>query len=177
MTAPTVTAPDTAPTTTAPTTTAPAATDPAPAVTGPAGLAELYAQVQQFYARHFHLLDSGDARAWAETFTEDGWFWPQVLPEPVVGRAALTAGVLRTREKLAAANEQHRHWHGMVHVEPVDERTVRVRCYAQIFAIPAGGPARLHLHCVCEDVLVRDGDQWRVSQRKVSRDDLPARDF
>ncbi|MEV0001608.1 nuclear transport factor 2 family protein [Micromonospora sp. NPDC050980] len=142
-----------------------------------AGLAELYAQVQQFYAAHFHLLDSGDAHAWAETFTEDGWFWPQVLPEPVRGRAALRAGVLRTREKLAAANEQHRHWHGMVHVQPVDERTVAVRCYAQIFAIPAGGPARLHLHCVCEDVLVREGDEWKVRQRKVVRDDLPPRAF
>ncbi|ASW54615.1 nuclear transport factor 2 family protein [Plantactinospora sp. KBS50] len=171
-----------APVTTAPATTAPATTAPATAAPGSGpfaagGLAELYAQVQQFYARHFQLLDSGDAAAWAETFTADGWFWPQVLPEPVRGRAALTAGVLRTREKLAAANEQHRHWHGMVHVEPIDEETVSVRCYAQIFAIPAGGPARLHLHCVCEDVLVREDGQWRVRQRKVTRDDLPARAF
>ncbi|GIE47386.1 hypothetical protein Ani05nite_09200 [Amorphoplanes nipponensis] len=136
------------------------------------GLAELYAQVHQFYARHFHLLDEGDARAWAETFTPDGWFWPAVLPEPVRGREALIAGVRETHARLAAAGEQHRHWHGMVHIEPVDEDTVAVRCYAQIFAIPAGGPARLQMHCVCEDVLVRAGHGWQVRQRRVQRDDL-----
>lgn len=135
-------------------------------------IAEMYAQVQQFYARHFQLLDSGDAAAWAQTFTEDGWFWPAVLPEPVRGRAALTAGVRATHAKLAEAGERHRHWHGMVRVQPIDERTVAVRCYAQIFAIPRGGQARLQMHCVCEDVLVIDDGEWKVRERRVSRDDL-----
>lgn len=134
---------------------------------------QLYTDVQQFYARHFHLLDSGDAESWAQTFTEDGYFWPvSVLPEPVRGRAALTAAVRATHDRLAAAGERHRHWHGMVHVQPAGDGTLSVRCYAQIFAIPAGGPARLHLHCVCEDVLVHDDGQWKVRERRVTRDDL-----
>ena len=134
--------------------------------------ADVYAQVQQFYARHFHLLDAGEAQQWAQTFTADGWFWPQVLPEPVRGRAALEAGVRQTHERLAAAGERHRHWHGMVHIEPAGD-SIRVRCYAQIIATPIGGPARLHLHCVCDDVLVREGGEWKVRERTVTRDDLP----
>jgi 3-phenylpropionate/cinnamic acid dioxygenase small subunit len=144
----------------------------APPLTASAGLAELYAQVNQFYAKHFQLLDSGDAAAWVQTFTADGWFWPAVLPEPVRGRDALQAGVTATHEKLAAAGEQHRHWHGMVNVTPIDDETVAVRCYAQIFAIPAGGPARLQMHCVCEDVLVIDESEWKVRERRVWRDDI-----
>jgi 3-phenylpropionate/cinnamic acid dioxygenase small subunit len=144
----------------------------------PAELAErisasqLQAEVQQFYAKHFQLLDSGDEQAWVQTFTADGWFWPAVLPEPVRGRAALAAGVAATHKKLAEAGERHRHWHGMVYVEPAGDDAVKVRCYAQIFAIPIGGQARLAMHCVCEDLLVRDEGEWKVAERRVSRDDL-----
>lgn len=135
-------------------------------------ISTLHAEVQQFYAHHFQLLDSGDAQAWVQTFTADGWFWPAVLPEPVRGRAALAAGVTATHQKLAEAGERHRHWHGMVHVEPAGGDAVKVRCYAQIFAIPIGGQARLAMHCVCEDLLVRDDGEWKVAERRVSRDDL-----
>ena len=110
---------------------------------------DLYTEVQQFYARHFHLLDAGRAAEWAETFTVDGWFWPRTLPEPVRGRAALTAGVRRTHERLAEAGEQHRHWHGMVDVRPRDDGDLDVRCYALIYVIPRGEAPRLHLSCVC----------------------------
>jgi hypothetical protein len=129
---------------------------------GPSAPTDRYVQVQQFYARHFQLLDSGDAAGWADTFTADGWFWPSTLPEPVRGRAALLAGVRATHARLAEVGEQHRHWHAL-----------RVRCYAQIFAIPAGGQARLQLHCVCEDLLVRSADgDWQVAERRVTRDDI-----
>ncbi len=56
-------------------------------------LAELHAQIGQFYADHFYLLDSGRADEWAQTFTEDGEFWPPNRPEPLKGREVLTAGV------------------------------------------------------------------------------------
>jgi len=140
---------------------------------GPSAPTDLYVQVQQFYARHFQLLDSGDAAGWADTFTEDGWFWPSTLPEPVRGRAALLAGVRATHARLAEMGEQHRHWHGMTHVTEAGPDALRVRCYAQIFAIPAGGQARLQLHCVCEDLLVRSADgDWQVAERRVTRDDI-----
>jgi uncharacterized protein (TIGR02246 family) len=140
-------------------------------------VAVLYAEVQQFYAGHFHLLDGGDAAGWVRTFTPDGSFWPAVLPEPVRGRDALLAGVEATYRKLAEAGERHRHWHGMVHVEPIDRDTLMVRCYATVYVIPRGGSARLHLHCLCRDVLVRQDGQWRIHARVVTRDDMPDADL
>jgi hypothetical protein len=135
--------------------------------------AQLYVEVQQFYARHFHLLDAGKAEEWAETFTEDGWFWPQTIPQPARGRAILTEGVRGQHERLNAIGEQHRHWHGMIDVEPRPDGALSVRCYALVYATPEGGPTRIHAACVCEDLLVRGDDgALRVAGRRVTRDDI-----
>ncbi len=140
-----------------------------------AAFAQTYAEVQQFYARHFHLLDSGDAEGWAATFTEDGFFHPETLPEPVAGRAALAAGVRKAHQGLLDEGVQRRHWHGMVSVVPGrDPDVLNVSCYALIFTTPRGGTPSLHLTCVCQDVMVRVGDTWQVRERRVTRDDMPA---
>ncbi len=39
--------------------------------------------------------------------------------------------------------------------------------------IALDGNPRLHLMCVCEDVLVRQDGELRVRERRVSRDDRP----
>jgi hypothetical protein len=134
---------------------------------------ELYVAVQQFYARHMHLLDSGQADEWAATFTPDGRFSAPGLPAPVQGRAALAAAVRETVARLAAGGELHRHWHGMVHVSPQDDGSVNVRCYALVVAVNRDGEPRLHRSCICEDVLVPavDGDGgWQVRERRVTPD-------
>jgi 3-phenylpropionate/cinnamic acid dioxygenase small subunit len=135
-------------------------------------LERLQAEINQFYAQHLYLLDTGRADEWADTFAEDGVFAPPSLPAPVKGRAALAAAVRRTAAELAAAGETHRHWHGMVHVTPEEDGTVRVRCYALVYATPRGGEPRIHRACVCHDVLVRVDGEWRVRERVVTRDDL-----
>ncbi|KOG87807.1 nuclear transport factor 2 family protein [Streptomyces varsoviensis] len=132
----------------------------------------IYAEVQDFYARHFHLLDAGRAEEWARTYTEDGYFHPEVLDRPVQGHAALTEGVRRTHAELTAKGAQRRHWHGMVAVAPRDADTLDVRCYALVFETPRGGASALRMSCVCEDVLVRDGGDWKIRERKVTRDDM-----
>ncbi|MGW6458108.1 nuclear transport factor 2 family protein [Streptomyces sp. NPDC055078] len=134
----------------------------------------LYAEVQQFYAHHMHLLDAGDGAGWAGTFTEDGSFAPPSKPEPVVGRAALTEGVNRAAAGLAEAGETHRHLLSMVRVLPHEDGALSVRSYAQIIATPKGGSPRLHLMCVCDDVLVRVDGELKVRERRVTRDDRPA---
>ncbi len=136
-------------------------------------LAELHAQVGQFYADHFYLLDSGRAEEWAQTFTEDGEFWPPNRPEPLRGREVLAAGVREAHAGYEEQDEQRRHWHGMVSVQPQDDGSLVVRCYAQILVTAKGGPTRLHLSCVCHDRFVWDTGQWRVQSRRVTRDDLP----
>jgi uncharacterized protein (TIGR02246 family) len=135
--------------------------------------AQVVTEVQQFYARHMHLLDEGDAEGWARTFTENGVFAPPSLPEPVRGREALAAGVRKSAAGLAESGEVHRHVLSMVHVDPLDDDALAVRSYAQIFATPRGGEPRLHLLCVCEDVLVRENGRLLVRERRVTRDDRP----
>lgn len=134
----------------------------------------LYAEVQHFYAHHMQLLDRGRDEEWAATFTEDGSFLAPSLPEPVRGRARLAAAVRRTAAQLAELGETHRHWHGMIDVTAGTGGELLVRCYAVIYAIPRGGEPRLHLTCVCEDVLVRgEGGELLVRDRRVTRDDQP----
>ncbi|MGH3939498.1 MAG: nuclear transport factor 2 family protein [Pseudonocardiaceae bacterium] len=131
----------------------------------------LYAEVQQFYAQHMHLLDTGAAEEWARTFTDDGVCKLPSAPEPIRGRIALAAGVHKAAAGLAEAGEVHRHVLGMLAVTPQADGSLQVRSYAQIIATPQGGQPRLHLMCVCEDVLVREGGELRVWKRRVTRDD------
>ncbi|UQU67665.1 nuclear transport factor 2 family protein [Couchioplanes caeruleus] len=141
----------------------------------PVTSSSLYLEVQQFYARHMQLLDSGRAGEWAETFTEDAVFAPEHAPEPTVGRAALAAAVQRSHEKLVADGEVRRHWHGMVDVAPGPDGTLRVRCYALIVGTRVGGTPGLLMSCVCEDVMVRDGDGGLlVRERRVTKDGVAA---
>lgn len=132
----------------------------------------LYAEIQQFYARHMHLLDSGEADEWAAGFTEDASFSVPTLPAPVVGREGLAAAVRRTAEALVAAGEQHRHWPGIFDVRPQEDGSVVVHSYTTVFASPQGGESRVHRVCTCTDVLVRQGGELLVRRREVARDDL-----
>ncbi|GAA1604161.1 nuclear transport factor 2 family protein [Catellatospora bangladeshensis] len=136
----------------------------------------LYLSVQQFYARHMHLLDSGRAREWAGTFTPDGTFTAPGLDAPVRGRAALAAAVEQTHARLAASGETHRHWHGMVWVTPGPDGTAHVKCYGMVIAVDPAGTPRLHRHCLCEDVLTpapAEPEGWLVASRHVTPDAAP----
>ncbi|MEU8763238.1 nuclear transport factor 2 family protein [Streptomyces sp. NPDC048659] len=142
-----------------------------------ASYAALCAEVRRFHARQMQLLDSGDADAWAATFTEDGLFAPPSLPEPVRGRAALAEGVRTAHAALVAEGEVRRH---LLTTEVVEEPVagdadgaVRVRSYVQVVATRKDEEPRLILMCVCEDVLVSEDGEWRVRERYVTRDDRP----
>lgn len=132
----------------------------------------LYAEIQQFYARHMHLLDSGAADEWAADFTEDASFSVPTLPAPVSGRDALAASVRRTADALAAAGEQHRHWPGVFDVRPQQDGSLIVHSYTTVYSSPRGGESRVHRVCTCTDVLVRRGGRLLVRTREVARDDL-----
>ncbi len=146
-------------------------TTTSPAVTGTE--AELYAEIQQFYARQMQLLDSGNAAAWADTFTEDGVFAANARPEPARGRETIRAAAAQAKAQHAEQGLQIRHWLGMLDVDAQPDGSALVRSYALIICTPRGGQAVVQLSTSCEDVLVRgaDGD-WLVSDRKVVRDDL-----
>jgi ketosteroid isomerase-like protein len=133
----------------------------------------LHAEIQQFYARQMHLLDDGEAEAWAETFTEDGVFAANAYPEPARGRATIREAAAKASAQLAERGVQVRHWLGMLEVRPREDGSVQALTYALIINTPAGGSPAVHLSTTCEDVLVRGADgEWQVSERKVCRDDL-----
>jgi 3-phenylpropionate/cinnamic acid dioxygenase small subunit len=143
-----------------------------PPLTADAEGVELYLRVQQFYARQMQLLDRGAVQEWAATFTEDGVFAANAHPEPVRGRSAIAAAAQAATDQLARDRVVRRHWLGMLTVQPEPDGIVRARCYALVITTPRGGQAGLHVSTFCEDVLVADGDDLLVRDRRISRDDL-----
>ncbi|MEU9155344.1 nuclear transport factor 2 family protein [Streptomyces sp. NPDC048417] len=137
-----------------------------------AATAELRPGVEQFYAQQMFLLDSGQAEAWAETFTPEGVFAANAHPEPFVGRAAIASGARQAADAYAAQGVQRRHWLGMVAVERRDEDRVLARSYALVIETPRGGSPAIRASTLCEDILVREGEGWLVADRRVTRDDL-----
>ncbi|GAA0962219.1 nuclear transport factor 2 family protein [Virgisporangium aurantiacum] len=138
-----------------------------------AAVTGLYQEVQQFYADQMRLLDGGAVAEWARTFTEDGVFAANALPEPIRGRAAIEAGARAAAEELARSGVRRRHWLGMVSVRPgTDDASLSVHSYALVLATPRGGKPTVHASTSCVDDLVRDGAGWLVRHRRVTRDDL-----
>ncbi len=136
--------------------------------------AQLHSEIQLFYAMQMQLLDSGNCEAWARTFTEDGVFAANAYPEPVAGRSDILAAASRSQEALARDGIRHRHWLGMLSVEPAGQAGVRATSYALVIETPRGGQPRLRHSTVCADELVRGEAGWLVRRRQVSRDDLGA---
>ncbi|MEU0301566.1 nuclear transport factor 2 family protein [Streptomyces sp. NPDC006175] len=147
-------------------------TGTAPLDTARPDIARLHGEVSHFYARQMQALDDGRTDDWAQTFTEDGVFLLHGGHDRATGRAELAASSGKARAALAGQNVTHRHWLGMLTVDPRPDGSVAARCYALVIATAAGGSPAVHRSTVCEDVLVHDGDSWLVRHRQVSRDDL-----
>jgi 3-phenylpropionate/cinnamic acid dioxygenase small subunit len=133
----------------------------------------VYAEVQQFYARHIHLLDDGHVTEAVDTFTEDASFLsPPKISEPVRGKEDLLAGFHAAERTLAQSGERYRRCYTMMAVQPQEDGTVHVRSYVQVIVTRHGEVSRLHAMCVCEDVLVRQNGELKIYDRVVTRDDV-----
>ncbi|MCF6525772.1 nuclear transport factor 2 family protein [Streptomyces sp. JJ36] len=137
--------------------------------------AELYAGIQQFYARQMNLLEGRDADpdAWADTFTEDAVLESTVQEAPERGREAVRASVRAGVAQIAAQRLDFRHWFGMLDVDPQPDGSVRTRYYALALATPRGGALAVRGSLRCRDHLVRDGDRWLVRHRSLEADGAP----
>ncbi|MFD2622724.1 nuclear transport factor 2 family protein [Streptomyces chumphonensis] len=134
--------------------------------------AQVYADVQQFYARQMNLIEGSDADpdAWAETFTEDAVFEASSQERPETGRAAIRASVRAGVAHIAAQGLDFRHWFGMLDVRPQSDGSLRTRYYALAMATPAGGALGVRGSSLCHDHLVPAGGGWRVRHRSVRAD-------
>ncbi|MCP2260264.1 SnoaL-like domain-containing protein [Streptoalloteichus tenebrarius] len=135
--------------------------------------AEVYQELLRFYSRQMQLMDDGAADDWAATFTEDGVFEQNVVPEPWRGRREIATRMRAAAARVAASQLTRRHWIGMVSAQPrgghgADE--VATRYYAVVFDTPRGGTATVHLSTLAEDVLVRAHGSWLVAHRRVLHD-------
>lgn len=134
--------------------------------------ADVYYQIQQFYAHQMQLLDRGATQEWANTFTEDGVFAANAQPEPATGRSVIATGAARASADFAAKGIQRRHWLGMVSATARDDGTVQAQAYALVLTTPKGGQAAIGVSTTMDDILVRENGEWKVRRRDVSRDDL-----
>ena len=138
----------------------------------------MYEEVAGFYARQMRRLDEGDAEGWAATFTEDAVCHISTRPEPMRGRAELTAGARTATAASAAAGQQRRHTTGMFEIEERPGGALRVRAYTVVYATDARGASWVHQVCTCTDTLVRPGGAERgllVQDRRIDVDGVPAR--
>ncbi|MFC8081166.1 nuclear transport factor 2 family protein [Streptomyces sp. NPDC057307] len=132
----------------------------------------LYAEVQQFYARQAHRLDTVRAEEFAATFAEDGVFAHSPDSPPARGRAAIAEEVRGFNERRFAEDPvQRRHWFNMLDVRPQPDGSVHTEYYALVVVTRPGQPQPVIApSCVVRDVLVRENGELRTLSRQVTQD-------
>ncbi|MEV6259978.1 nuclear transport factor 2 family protein [Streptomyces sp. NPDC051784] len=136
---------------------------------------ETLLEIQHLYAAQSHAIDTGDAEAWADTFTTFGTFDSPTYDAPVRGRAALAAFA---RQLHAAAPHLH-HVITNVLVEAADEPSeYNVRATLLIVTTHdlTSGAARIDRITTIQDRLRRtphDPNDLRLVHRRVTRDGEP----
>ncbi|MGW8604952.1 nuclear transport factor 2 family protein [Streptomyces sp. NPDC055893] len=130
--------------------------------------ADVYVEVQQFYARQMRLLDGNDFAGFGATFTEDAVFTP-------AGVGTLEGPALISKAAEAAAGRfdggQPRHWFDMLTVESGDDSALHTAYYAVVSITAADGSNRLEQSVTVQDVLVRTEAGLRTGSRVIRRDD------
>lgn len=127
--------------------------------------------ISQFCAHQVRLLDDGEDRAWAETFTDTGEFTSPTYPEPARGREQLADIVRAYHQRAAAVGERHRHVTSDLVVRQIDADTLAVRATQLIVASSPTAPARVDRVITMTDILDRTIDGWRTQRKHITRDD------
>lgn len=129
-------------------------------------------EIEHLMWRYARALDSGDAEAYAATYTEDGQFGTG--PTATKGRDALRAMIsgLGDRPATDAPRPQMYHMTANTYLEFVDANTAKLHAY-YITDVEASGdtPPRLAAVGRSIDTLVRTSDGWRIQIRDVAPQD------
>ncbi|WP_242904538.1 nuclear transport factor 2 family protein [Actinomadura terrae] len=135
---------------------------------------EIYSRIDQFYAMQMQALDDGDIAAWVDTFTDDGVFVSNGLPDPVEGRDGLRTLGSQAVARLDEQGAIRRHFVFNVIVETAPDGTLWTTCYVPVFDT-IDGVTNLTTSTVMRDELVGSGEKLLVRYRTVTRDDLLAK--
>ena len=118
-------------------------------------------EIADLYTRYNTTIDSGDASAWADTFTPDGEFGGQFK-----GHDALVGFVKLWREQLHGA--ERRHWSNNLMLTPTAEG-VTGSVYLMLLDVGVK-PAQIATTGVYTDQLVKTQKGWRFKQRAATID-------
>jgi SnoaL-like domain len=118
-----------------------------------------HAEIQQLYARYNHAIDSGNAEAWAATFTADG-----VFNDRFTGREAL----IGFANNFKANGPSRRHWNSNLTLTATTHGAQGSVC---LLLLDVGvKPAAIMASGVYADELVKTADGWRFKSRVVKLD-------
>lgn len=119
-------------------------------------LADDHEEIRKLLARYCFAIDSRDAEAWADLFTEDGVF-DYKMGEPLVGREAL--------RHFVSTIPADRHHFTMNEIIEVDADNATVRAYA---LVTKESPPVISAVGDYEDTLHRTSGGWRFQRRVYS---------
>ncbi|MFD6354300.1 nuclear transport factor 2 family protein [Nocardia tengchongensis] len=135
-----------------------------------ASRAELYTEVQQFYADQMQRLDNRDIPGYAQTFTEDAEFEHTPGRPPARTRAGIIADLVAFHQRFEADPMQRRHWFGMTDLRPQDDGSIIATSYCLVVKIRPGRAPEINPSCVVHDVLVHLDGALLTRSRRVSHD-------
>jgi uncharacterized protein (TIGR02246 family) len=118
--------------------------------------AEDLEEIRKLLACYCYAIDSSDAEAWANLFTEDGVFH-YALGEPLIGREAL--------RQFVSLVPDDRHHLTMNEIVDVDADSATVRAYA---LVTKESPPVISAVGEYEDTLRRTADGWKFARRVYS---------
>lgn len=130
--------------------------------------ADLYVEIQMFYARQMRLLDALRLEDYADTYTEDGVVEHVTRGERAEGRAAMLAGMRAGLPRIEGYAV--RHWFDKMLVEPVDGSTWAVSYYTLVSRTDREGKISFEPTFTVSDVLVRRDGVLLTKSRSIFRD-------
>ncbi len=125
--------------------------------------------ILDLYARQSHAIDGGDAKGWAQTFTEQGRFESPTFKLTAIGHDELEQFARSSNDAALARGEHLRHWIDAVVMTRVDDLALHVEAYLMILATSTEG-SRVDRSVRVIDDLAKVDDQWLLSSRVVLRD-------
>jgi hypothetical protein len=119
-----------------------------------------YQEIQQLYARYNVAIDTGDAEAYAATFTPEGTF------NNFTGHDALVGFIKAWRERLNGANR--RHWNTNLLISG-DGKTATGSVYLMLLDISTK-PVSIAAVATYTDTLLKTPNGWRFTKRTTHSD-------
>ena len=126
---------------------------------------EEYVEILNLYAAYNLASDAGDAEGYADCFLENGEHHGTY---DIYGRAALIE--YKKADKAKRTDLYRRHWNGSLHLEKIDEKTIRGRCYFFGWnGVPGELPQMTHAG-VYTDLIRQEKGRWKFAERRIAFD-------